>query len=243
MLRRPGPVVVGVLAGAVALLTGCRTTVTVDIDAREDGGGEVTVTAELDAEAAAALGGPERIEVADLEETGWSVEGPREGSQGGVVVSASHPWSDAAELGTLLSDLGGDALVTSVDGGVTDGFGRTTHELEVAVSTTGDPADLSDDDLTAVLGGLPLGRTPEELAFLGATAPGAATLVVSIDLPGGGSATDQLDLTSGGATEVEVVATSTVSQPVVLALTAAAVGLAVLAVVLAVVGLVRRLRT
>ena len=56
---------------------------------------------------------------------------------------------------------------------------------------------MKDAALTELLGGLPLGYTPEELAFMGADRPDAATMVVEVSVPGGEVDSAELTLTSG----------------------------------------------
>ena len=101
-----------------------------------------------------------------------------------------------------------------------------------------------------MLGGLPLGRTPEELAALGADRPDAATLTVRVSLPGGvdsssgdvadGTATWTAPLTGGVATDEELTASAEERRTSTLVLAAAGALLVVLAVVVAAVGLTRR---
>lgn len=230
-----------ILTGLVAVAAGCRTVVTVDIRGDDDGSGTVTVTAVLDAEAVAALGGAEALFLDDLRAAGWQVAEPRPAGDGRLGIEASRRYRDGEELSAVLAEVGGDSIFTDTVSTVEDGFGRTTYRTGTTVSVTGDPASLSDDALTATLGGLPLGRTPEELAAAGVSEPGAGRLVVRVTVPGGGVDEESFDLTGGEASSARVAAEATETDLLVWALVAAAGALAVVAVVLALRG-VRRSR-
>lgn len=206
------------------LAAGCRTVVTVDVRGLEDGSGTVTVTAELDAEAATALGGADRLLLDDLAEAGWEVAEPVTEGDGGLRFEATRGFRDSEELAAVLDEVGTTADGTAVFSGtgyeVTDQFGRTVYEMTTEVSVTGDPAQFGDAALTAVLGGVPLGWTPEELAAAGAAEPGAGQLVVNLEVPGEGADTASLDLTGAHAGEERLDATSTILEPMVWALVA-----------------------
>ena len=206
------------------LLAGCRTVVTVDVRGLDDGSGSATVTAELDAEAAAALGGADRVLLDDLADAGWEVAEPVTGESGELHFEATRSFRDSEELAAVLAEVGtttdGTAVFSETRYNVTDQFGRTGYEMTTSVSVTGDPAQFGDAALTAVLGGAPLGWTPEELAAAGATEPGAGQLVVNLEVPGEGADTARLDLTGAHAAEERLAATSAIVEPIVWALVA-----------------------
>jgi hypothetical protein len=133
------------------------------------------------------------------------------------------------------------------------------------LSLTGSLEQFSDPELTAALGGLPLARTPEELAAEGLTAAKAATLKVSVHLPGtleqttgkistgsattgkigtgsaqGESATWEFPLSGGTASSATMTAQSSDTQPLPTRLLIAAAALLVLAGVFLTVGVLRR---
>ena len=206
------------------LLAGCRTVVTVDVRGLDDGSGSATVTAELDAEAAAALGGADRVLLDDLADAGWEVAQPVTEEDGGLRFEATRSFRDSEELVAVLAEVGttadGTAMFSSTGYRITDQFGRTRYEMTTTVSVTGDPAQFGDAPLTAVLGGVPLGWTTEELAAAGATQPEAGQLVLNLDVPGEGTDTARFDLTGGHAAEDRLAATSAIVEPIVWALVA-----------------------
>jgi hypothetical protein len=133
---------------------------------------------------------------------------------------------------------------------VDDGFGSADYEFATTVHLTGSPEQFSDGELSAALGGLPLARTPEELAADGADDPRTATLEVSVRLPGGtprttgsvedGRATWTFPVTGGEDTteQLEVSSTTSSGRTGQLVILAAVTG--ALALVALVVGLLRR---
>jgi hypothetical protein len=200
------------------------------------------------------LGPVDGVVLADLAEAGWTVDEPDEPDGGGLVLSVRRTFSAPGQLPDVLADVGGgaDGVFRDVELTVDPSVDRTSYRFSARVVLSGDPAQFSDPELAAALGGLPLGRTPEELALLGADDPAAATLVLRVRLPGevpdtdgavvGGAAEWRFPMTGGVATDESV---TTASQDVdrrttVLLLVAA--GLAVLALVALAVGLVRRRR-
>jgi len=230
------------LVAAAALAAGCHTVVTVDVDAATDGSGTVDVTATLDPQAAAALGGAERLALDDLAKAGWTVDPPVAGKDGGLTFSAHRHYRDGADLAAVLDEVGGKGGVfTATSAAASHAFGRTSHEAGTTVKVSGDPAQFSDAALAQTLGGPPLGWTPEELAAAGASTPGAGELVVRVDVPGSDGPTERrFDLTNGKAQEATVAAESTVVAPLPLGLAAAAAVAVVVGLVLLVVGLRRR---
>lgn len=226
-------VALGVVLGVV--LGGCRTVVTVDIVGGESGAGTVTVTAVLDAEAAKALGGKSGLVTDDLVKAGWRVEGPVADDDGSLRIVGSRAYSGEAQLKAVLAEVGGtDAVFSDVRWTATDGFGRTAYELGTTVSVSGDPAQFSDETLTTLLGGLPLGRTPEELATLGANKPGAGQLVVRVQAPDAPRESEAFDLTSAKPASARVESRSTQYRPMVFLVTGAGALLVLIGAVLVV---------
>jgi hypothetical protein len=222
---------------AVVLSAGCRTVVTVDVVGEEDGSGEVTVTAELDAEAATALGGADRLVLDDVVEAGWDVDEVETLDDGGLRVAGTRTFRDGDELEAVLDEIGTGANGTSVFSGtdyqVGDSFGRTTYEMVTTVEVSGDPVQFGDDALTAVLDGVPLGWTPEQLAAIGATDAGAGELLVTLTVPEGGTDTARVDLTGAAPSEERVEAESARTEPLVWVLAALGVVLVLAAAALA----------
>jgi hypothetical protein len=212
--------------------------VTVDVVGEEDGSGEVAVAVELDAEAAIALGGADRLVLGDLAEAGWEVGEVESLDDGGLRVAGTRSFRDADELASVLDEIGtgidGTAVFSGTDYRVGDSFGRTTYEMTTTVEVSGDPAQFGDEALTGVLGGVPLGWTPEQLAASGAGEAGAGELVVTLAVPEGGTDTTRVDLTSGTPSEERLEAESSRSEPLVWGLAALGAVLLLAAVAMAV---------
>jgi hypothetical protein len=225
---------------ALLALAGCRTEVAVDVEVAENGSGTVTVTAVLDPEAAAAVGGAEGLALDDVRGAGWALEGPEAAEDGSVTVSASRGFADAAGLEAALTEVVGPGVVSDVEVEVEEGFGRTDRSAGYSVTLSGDPAQFGDDDLTGVLGGLPLGRTPEELALEGVAGPGAGVVTISVAVPGGALDTAELDATAGQPQEASVSSESVQYRPLPFVLVGAGLVLVVGALALGVVAAVRR---
>ena len=248
--RRRAVALALVLVCVAVLGSACRTDVVVDIDVRPDGAGTVTATVDLDAEAAAQVGDPANLSFGDLTEAGWEVEGPA-ARDGGLRLTVRRAFDTPDQLAAVLDEIGGpDGVFTGTSLVLSDGFASSSTRFETTVSLTGDPAEFSDEQLTQLLGGLPLGRTPEELAALGADSADASTLTVRVSLPGGvdesngdvvdGTATWSAPMTGGSATTETLDAAASDRRTGTLLLAGAGVLLLVLAGVACVVGVVRR---
>ena len=239
-------VLAAVVAGA------CQVHGEVAIDVAEDGSGTVEVRVVLDREAARRLGDPATaIRSDDLREAGWDVRDPERAEDGSLTLVGRRAFSGPDQLGPVLEEIGGsDGVFRAVSLRVEDGFGSAEYELAATVHLTGSLEQFSDGELAAALDGLPLARSPEELAAEGADDPATATLGVSVELPGGtprttgsiedGRATWTFPVTGGEATDEQIrVATTTSSgRTGPLVITAAIAG--VLALVALVIGLLRR---
>jgi hypothetical protein len=222
-----------VLAAIVLLVGGCRLSADVLVRVDPDGSGEVTVTLVLDREAAERLGPADQLDVEDLELRGWRVDAPVIGDDGLTVV-ARRPFAAPEELAPLLEDITGpDGPLGDVQLRVESSQLGTEYQLAGALTSTGDPAVVSDPELTALLGGLPLGRTPEELAAVGADRPDAATLTLRVVLPGADEAQWSVPLTGGQPASVVVDESSNVLSTTRIVGLLAVVGLLVAAVVVA----------
>ena len=233
-------------------LGACEVRSEVAIDVSEDGSGTVEVRVELDREAARRVGDPATaVRVEDLRDAGWQVADPESGEDGSVTFRASRAFAGPDQLGQVLEEVGGtDRVFQGVRVEVRDGFGSADYELAAGVHLTGSPEQFSDGELAAVLDGLPLARSPEELALEGADDPRSATLTVSVGLPGGtprttgsiedGRATWTFPLTGGTETTEQIEVSSTTSSGRTGQLVILAVVAGVLALVALVVGLVRR---
>ncbi|UDY34462.1 hypothetical protein [Dermatobacter hominis] len=241
-------VLLALLLGLLA--AACRTEVDVHVQVEPDGSGRVTVTVDLDAEAAAQLGDPAGLSFEDMTSAGWEVDPPA-ARDGGLRIVAVRTFATPEQLASVLDEVGGaDGVFSGTSLELSDGFAGSSTEFRTDLALSGDPAQFSDEQLTQVLGGLPLGRTPEELALLGADRPDAATLTVRVSLPGGADeANGEIDggvaswtapMTGGTATDEELTASAEDRRTTTLVLAGAGALLVVAAVVVAVVGLTRR---
>ena len=243
-----------VLLAAVAawVLGACEVDSRVAVEVRPDGSGVVVVTVRLDDEASRRLGDPATaLRLDDLATAGWTLDEPGPADGGGLVLRAERSFASPEDLPAALDEVGGaDGVFRDVELSVVDGFASTRYDFSAQVELTGNPEQFSDDALTATLDGLPLARTPEELALEGAADPGAMTLEVRVELPGGdpltngevrdGAATWSFPASGGEPTSASITSSSTVDagRTRLLLLVGAVALLA--AAVLATVGLVRR---
>lgn len=221
-------------------LVSCRTTVDVSIAQEATGGGTVRVQVDLDAEAVEAVGGAEVFATDDLGGTRWSISEPESAEDGSLQLLATTGFSDAAELQVVLDEIAGAGMFSGVVSTVDHQFARTEAELSVDVSVTGELSQFSDDALTEVLGGLPLGYTPEELAFIGAEEPGAADMTVRVEAVDGQTDEVTLALNSGEPQTATVRSTGSSRDDGVLLLGGVGILLAFFGMVALVVALVRR---
>lgn len=170
---------------SLVLLTGCRTDVDVRVAVRPGGSGTVAVTVDLDADAADHLGDPKRLALDDMRTAGWRVTGPIARGRALRLV-AVRPFGSPDQLAAVMEEIGGDRGVfrgTSLR--LSDGFAHSSTRFRTSLHLQGDLSELSDPKLTTLLGGLPLGRTAEELAASGLNSPDAGRLTVRVLLPGG----------------------------------------------------------
>lgn len=178
------------LLPVLGVLAACQAKATVAVDVQPDGAGTVTVTVALDKEATTRLGDPKAaLATGDLSAAGWKVSDPVT-TAGAATFKVVRPFGSPAELADVLDEVGGKGGVfrgTKLTVG--NSFASTTYDFRTTVSLTGSLDQLSDPQVAAALGNLPLGRTAEELVAEGATTKGAATLTLAVELPGADPAT------------------------------------------------------
>ncbi len=185
---------VGVLGAVLLLVTSaCRVDTSVGIVVSADGSGEVVVTVETDAEAAAELvDSPSDLNFSDLSDAGWRVESA-ELDGGGLSLTVSKPFASASELPTVLDEVFGPGLVfrevalhrdhdfslIGIDPA------KATYELTATIDATPDLESLGDQELAALLGGSPLGRSLLQAETdAGGSFESALGLTVAVELPG-----------------------------------------------------------
>lgn len=232
-----------VLVVAAVVLAGCRSVATVDVSVAEDGSGVVAVVVDVDRAALAQLGDPSALALEDLRAAGWDVPGPTSTPDGGLRLEARRAFAGPDDLAGVLDELG---VFSATSLTLEDSFASTDYAFGTRIELTGSLEQFSDPELSAVLGGVPLGWTTEELTAAGATAPGAAELVLRVELPGGATAGDggpaqwRFPLTGGTATAASVEATSQVRPTVPLVLVGAGAALVLAGAVALAFGLGRR---
>ncbi len=158
-----------------------------ELSAGPDGTGEVTVTALLDRRAVQSVGDLKtQVVLDDLRATGWQVRGPEENTDGGAEVEARHRFANLAEARRLLDELGG--AEGAFKGFVLEQkrtFLKTRTALRGTVDLSRGLGTFSDAELAAVLGGQPLGISPEQLEQrLGVPGDRAFGLQLAVRLPG-----------------------------------------------------------
>ncbi len=199
----------------VLVVSACQVRAETVVDVAPDGSGLITVTVTLDRAAAEALGDPAQVDLADLGPGGWEAVPPAPTADGGLVVVARRRFTTPEQVPVLLDQLAGPGtLVRDASLTVDSSQLATSYRWRSELRSDGDPAVLSDPDLAAVLEGLPLGRTAEELAAAGADRPDSVTATLVVRLPGGVEESGSVPLAGGAPAEAEVVAESTVVSTV-----------------------------
>lgn len=250
MLRRPLIATVLVALGAL-FLGACEVRGEVRVDVDDDGSGTVVVTVRLDPEAAGRLGDPATaLRTQDLVDAGWRVAAPRT-QDDGLELRATRSFASPEDLPSVMAEVGGSkGLFSNVSLRLDDGFASTSYDFAAHVELSGDLEQFGDDDLTAVLDGLPLARTPEQLANEGAADPDSMSLDVLIDLPGGepttngkvvdGAASWTFPVTGGVGTSEDLESSSTTDSSFTKLAAIASAVLLVCAAVVAAIGWSRR---
>jgi hypothetical protein len=176
-------VVVGVL-----VLAGCRVDATTTVTMADDGSGLVMVEVVLDREAFLRVGDLGRqLRVDDLEEAGWVVTGPEATEDQGRRLVAEKAFADPAEGTAVLAEItGGDGALRAPVLKRDKKFGRVEQGFEATLDLAGGIETFSDDDLTDLLGGLPIGQDVAALEEeLGAPLSELTSFTVVVDLPTG----------------------------------------------------------
>ena len=83
---------------SLLLLSACRVDIKLDVAADRDGAGRLTVTSDIDNEAATLVPGlAEDLRLDDLLQSGWKVEGPTQVNNGGLRVVLTYDFESPAE--------------------------------------------------------------------------------------------------------------------------------------------------
>lgn len=153
------------VVAAVFLLTGCRVDFRLDVDARDDGSGTITVTADLDNQAVALVPGlAEDLRLDDLLASGWQVEGPTQINNGGLRVRLTYDFESPAEANAALAQINGangPLLAPSLKRTVSGREVATT--FDATLQFVGGIEAFSDAELSSLIGRAPWSSTAEKL--------------------------------------------------------------------------------
>jgi hypothetical protein len=185
--------------GLALLVSACRLEVDVNVDLAADGSGAVEVVVGLDADAVERIGGDLSavLEVEDLTDAGWVVDGPTEESDGYTRVRIRHPFADPGEAADVFDQIAGE------DGPFQDfavtrerSFAETRYGFTGRVDFAGGLEAFGDEGLAAELDGQPLGQSVEEIEEqLGDSLSRLIQVRVRVRLPG--------DVTSNATTKAD----------------------------------------
>jgi hypothetical protein len=207
------------------LLTGCRVQTSIAVTEQPNGSGAVQVSVALDPAAVAAVGGraalAAQLQDADLIAAGWTVTGPAAGPGSTTVVTARHPFHDAAQATALIADLAGTGATSSRPFRLVlsrhRSLWRSTTELGGTVDLSCGLGCFGDSGLTAATGSV-VGVNAGALAKQAGETPNQVfAFRLSVRMPGSvvrtnaaGRSHDTLEWTPqlGRAVEVSAVAES-----------------------------------
>lgn len=220
-MRRLLPVLAAL--GALLALSGCRVTVDVSLDVRDDGGGTITLVATADADVVRAAGGlADDLDLTDAIAAGWEVTGPASTADGGLRLTVRHGFDTTAEATALLASINGPAgPLRSITVAQTVLDTATRFTVTGALGIDGGLDAFADADLLATIGATPYAP---QIAAAGLTPAEALAVRLSLDLPGspdadasGAASTLASDGTATWAvpldgTAIEVAASTTLSS-------------------------------
>ena len=174
-LRRLIIAIVGML-----VLSGCQLDVVVDVVVEPVGTGMITVTAEADAELVADVPTiADELVLDDVEEAGWTVDGPNPTAGGGLILTLTHDFEGKDEATNLLRSLG-PPFNDPVIGRGQDGDSATnTARANLGLPDGFD--SFADDDLLAAVGGTPFAARFEQAE---ANPVNSMSAVLRLTLPG-----------------------------------------------------------
>lgn len=170
------------------------------IDVAANGSGTVTARIGLDRDAQARVGDLRLIRYEDLSAGGWAVKPvPQPDANGWVWLEASKPFDDEGDVQAILNEIGGeDGIFKGFTLEVSDGFATTSYEILGKLDGSEGVEQFSDPEVTKVLEGLPLGRTPEELAAELGEGTTKATVELRVSMPGKPSIRDSAGTVKDG---------------------------------------------
>lgn len=227
---------VALLLVLVLGLAACQVDIEVGIGFNEDGSGLVTVDVALDEQAVAlAPDIASTLLTEDIENpaSGWSYNDPRIDEEGRTSFSASKPFGSPQQLESVLAEIfGSEEVFRDFTFERDTSFAQTDYRVTGVVDLSGGLDLLTNAELTARLGGDPLG---EPIPDVDAALAGVGVQLV-LDLPVGAEQEETLAL-GQGAVSVEMTAQEESGTAVTLRWVAwAAFALLALSVLIAVAG-------
>jgi hypothetical protein len=188
-----------VVIAPVLLLSACRLQVDVNVDVAQDGSGTVEVVVGLDPDALNKVGGDLSavMEVDDLVDAGWVVDGPSKESDGYTRVRISHRFGTPEEAAKVFAQIAGeDGPFQQFRVTRHKSFAETRWGFTGRVDFSGGLEAFGDEGLAAELDGEPLGQSVEEIeSQLGDSLSRLIQVRVRARLPG--------DVTSNATTKAD----------------------------------------
>lgn len=186
---------------ALVLLLGsaCKLELDVNVEVAEDGSGLIEVVVGLDPDAIDKMGGDLSavMEVGDLVDAGWVIDGPIKESDGFTRVRIRHPFGSPGEAAVVFAQIAGeDGPFQGFRVTRQQSFAETSWRFTGKVDFSGGLEAFGDQGLAAQLDGEPLGQSVEEIeAQLGDSLSRLIQVRVSARLPG--------DVTSNATTKAD----------------------------------------
>jgi hypothetical protein len=167
---------------------GCQLQLDLNVAVEEDGSGQIEVVVGLDPDAIERIGGDLAAVLAidDLEEAGWTVDGPTLDPDGYTRVRVGRPFADPDEAAQIFEQIVSaegpfrDLAITR-----TDSFARTEWTFTGRIDFSGGIEAFGDSGIAAELDGEPLGQSQQDIeAQLGEPLSEAIDVRVGVRLPG-----------------------------------------------------------
>ena len=176
------------VVGLLVLASACRLELDVNVSVAEDGSGTVEVVVGVDPDGIERIGGDLEavLEVDDLTEAGWAVEGPDVESDGYTRLRIRRTFADADEANAIFDDIAGESGPFQ-DFGVRreSSFATTEWGFTGQVDFSGGLEAFGDEGLAAELDGQPLGQSVVEIETqLGESLSRLIQVRVGVRLPG-----------------------------------------------------------
>lgn len=182
------PRLLGVVALGAMVTSSCRLELEVNLEVERDGSGSVEVVVGLDPDGVDRIGGDlgDVLEVTDLMDAGWEVEGPEIEDDGSTRVRFRHGFADPAEAAVAFADIAAsDGPFQGFALSRRSSFARTEWGFTGRLDFSAGIEAFGDAGLAAELDGQPLGQSVEEIeAQLGEELSDVIRVRVMVNLPG-----------------------------------------------------------